>query len=110
MRRLCELLWRQRELCHNEIGAGVDILVALVILQDSVSLAFRVMQTDRRRAPMPEMATIITSVASLVVAVGALVVFVGIFYLVVRLGRAIELLSVQDGRSPADGDSSPQSR
>lgn len=42
---------------------------------------------------MPDMATLITSVSTLVVAVGALVVSVGIFYLVVRLGRAIELMA-----------------
>lgn len=45
---------------------------------------------------MADMATIITAISALVVAVGALVVSVGIFYLVVRLGRAVEALIGQD--------------
>ena len=49
---------------------------------------------------MPDMATLVTSIASLVVSVGVLVVAVGIFYLIVRLGRAVELLAgVQDNRN-----------
>ena len=50
-------------------------------------------KSENRSEKMPDMATIITSVSTLVVAVGALVVSVGVFYLVVRLGRAIELMS-----------------
>ncbi len=42
---------------------------------------------------MAEVATILTSISSLVVAVGALTVSVGVFYLVVRLGRAIEKIN-----------------
>lgn len=42
---------------------------------------------------MADMATILTSISSLVVSVGALVVSVGIFYLVVRVGRAIETMA-----------------
>ena len=45
---------------------------------------------------MPDMAVLVTSISSLVVAVGALVVSVGVFYLVVRLGRAIEKLAGSD--------------
>ena len=45
---------------------------------------------------MAEMATIITAISALVVSVGALVVSVGIFYLVARLGRAIEALVISD--------------
>ena len=44
---------------------------------------------------MPEMAALVSSISSLVVAVGALVVSTGVFYLVVRLGRAVENLSDQ---------------
>ncbi len=46
---------------------------------------------------MPDMATLVTAIASLVVSVGVLVISVGVFYLIVRLGRSIELLAgVQD--------------
>ena len=54
---------------------------------------------------MADMATIITAISALVVAVGALVVSVGIFYLVVRLGRAVEALIGQDRRD-GNGDRS----
>ena len=47
---------------------------------------------------MPEMAALVTAIGSLAVAVGALIVSVGVFYLVVRVGRAIELLSEGDRR------------
>ena len=39
---------------------------------------------------MTEMATVITAIGSLAVAVGALVVSVGVFYLVVKVGGAVE--------------------
>lgn len=45
---------------------------------------------------MPEMAALVTAIGGLVVSVGALIVSVGVFYLVVRLGTALENLSRQD--------------
>ena len=42
---------------------------------------------------MPDMVTLIASVSTLVVAISVLVVSVGIFYLIVRLGRAIEMMA-----------------
>ena len=45
---------------------------------------------------MSEMATLVTSISTLVVAVGSLVVSTGVFYLVVRLGRAIEKMAGSD--------------
>ena len=45
---------------------------------------------------MPDMATLVTSISTLVVAVSALVVSVGVFYLTVRIGRAVELMVNRD--------------
>lgn len=45
---------------------------------------------------MSEMATLVTSISSLIVAVGALVVSTGVFYLVVRLGHAVEKMAGSD--------------
>ena len=51
---------------------------------------------------MADMATLVTAIGSLAVAVGALVVSVGVFYLVVRVGQAIELLAGSDRRNDRD--------
>ena len=41
---------------------------------------------------MPDMATLVASISTLLIAVAALVVSVGVFYLIVRIGRSVEML------------------
>ena len=47
---------------------------------------------------MSEMATLVTAIGSLAVAVGALLVSVGIFYLVVKVGQAIDNMGLGNRR------------
>ena len=54
---------------------------------------------------MPDMASLVTSISTLVVAVSALVVSVGVFYLTVRIGRAVEtLVGRDDNNRPGASD------
>jgi len=51
----------------------------------------------------------ITAISALIISVGVLVVSVGIFYLVVKLGRAIEALVDYDGSRISRPDGSGKS-
>ena len=51
----------------------------------------------------------ITAISALIISVGVLVVSVGIFYLVVKLGRAIEALVDYDGGRISRSDGSGKS-
>ena len=53
---------------------------------------------------MPDMATIVSSISILLVAVAALVVSVGVFYLIVRIGRALEVMMYNSPRNDGQID------
>ena len=53
---------------------------------------------------MPDMATLVASISILLVAVAALVVSVGVFYLIVRIGRSLEILLSDSPRSDGQND------
>ena len=53
---------------------------------------------------MPDMATIVSSISVLLVAVAALVVSVGVFYLIIRIGRALEILMYNSPRNDGQND------
>ena len=54
-----------------------------------------------------EFASVASSIATLLMAVGALIVFIGVFFLLIRLGHAVEMMSEQIGISRRDRETSP---